>query len=232
MKLLKKNLQIAIDGPVGAGKSVGAYYLAKKLNIAYIYTGAMYRATAFIGIENGIDLKDELRLIAILKKTKLTILKPSKKKRVCDVFVNGRDVTDELFSSQMHWGSSVVATLPKIRKHLVKIQQQIAENQAVVMEGRDVTTVVLPQADLKIYMTADIGIRAKRRLKDLFKRGEKKTLKEVTEEIIKRDYQDSHRRIDPLQITADAWVLDTTGLSVKQEIEMIIKKLKEEKLII
>lgn len=227
MKLKKKNLQIAIDGPVAAGKSIGAYRLAQKLNILYVYTGAMYRAAAWIGLQNGLDLKKEKPLIKLLKKTKIELAKSSKKSRVCDVMVNGRDVTDKLFTPRIHWGSSQVAVFPQVRKHLVFLQQRIAKNQSVVMEGRDITTVVLPKADLKIYMTADLMLRAKRRLKDLLKSGEKTTLEKVIKEIKKRDYNDGHRKADPLKIASDAWVLDTTDLSIKAEIKAILTKLKE-----
>jgi len=231
LKLLKKNLQIAIDGPVGAGKSVGAYHLAQKLNILYVYTGAMYRVVALLGINNEINLKNEETLMKFLKKSRIELKKPSKKKRVCDVILNGQDVTEQLFSSQVHWGSSVIAVLPKIRKYLIHLQKKMAENHAVVMEGRDITTVVLPKADLKIYLTASLEVRAKRKWRDLQKRGEKKTLKQVTQEVLKRDKQDKNRELNPLQISDDVWVLDTSDLTIKQEVDLIINKLKQKKLI-
>lgn len=228
---LKKNLQIAIDGPVAAGKSIGAHSLAQKLKILYVYTGAMYRAVAWTGIKAGLDLEKEKPLVRILKKTKIELAKPTKKGRVCDVLVNSEDVTDQLFSSRVHWGSSQVAIFPRVRKHLVALQQKIAEKQAVVMEGRDITTVVLPKADLKIYMTADLETRGKRRLDQMRNMGEKKSLAEMLKEIKKRDYQDAHRKVDPLKITFDAWVLDTSNLSIDEEVEMIIDKLREKGLI-
>ncbi|MFC1711322.1 (d)CMP kinase [Patescibacteria group bacterium] len=231
MRLLKKDLQIAIDGPVASGKSIGAHLLAKKLNILYVYSGAMYRAVAFIGLKHGLDLEREEPLIKLVKKTKIKLEKPSKKNRVCDVLVNGKDITDELFTSRMHWGSSQVAIFPKVRKHLVALQQKMAKNQAVVMEGRDITTVVLPKADLKIYMTADLKVRAKRRLKDLQKSKEKVSLQQVIKDIQKRDYNDTHRKANPLKVSKDAWVLKTSKLSINEEIESILLKLKDLKLI-
>jgi len=227
LKLKKKNLQIAIDGPVAAGKSIGAYLLAKKLDILYVYTGAMYRAVAWLGLKHSLDLKKEEPLVKLLKKSKIDLDKPVKKGQVCRVEVNGRDITNQLFSSRIHWGSSQVAVFPKVRKHLVFLQKKIAENQPVVMEGRDITTVVLPKADLKIYMTADLQVRAERRLQDLLEKGEKATLNEVIKEIRKRDKNDSQRQTDPLRLASDAWVLDTTNLSIKEELEVIIKKLKK-----
>lgn len=120
MKLLKKNLKIAIDGPVASGKSLAAFKLAKKLGILYVYTGAMYRAVAWLGLENHLDLKKEAPLLKILKKAKIALRPPTKKEQVCDVLVNAKDVTSELFLPRTHWGSSQVAIFPKIRKHLVK----------------------------------------------------------------------------------------------------------------
>lgn len=231
MKLLKKNLQIAIDGPVGSGKSIGAHLLAKKLHILYVYTGAMYRAVAFLGLKHGLSLKQEQPLLKLLNSNKIELRKPSRKTRVCDILINNKDVTDQLFTTQIHWGSSQIAVFAKVRQTLVKLQKAIAKNQAVVMEGRDITTVVLPNADLKIYMTASLSIRAKRRLQDLLKSGEKITLNEVKKEIIKRDYQDKHRKADPLKIVPDAWILDTTNLSIDQEIELILQKLRQLNLI-
>lgn len=231
MKLKKKNLQIAIDGPVASGKSTGAFLLAQKLGILYVHTGAMYRAVAWLGIKNRIDLQDEEKLIQILGKTKIELKKPSKKHHFCEVFIDGENVTDELFTSKVSWASSAVAVFPKIRKYLVRLQKEMARNRSVVMEGRDITTIVLPKADLKIYMTADLKVRAKRRLKDHLKAGEKTTLSEVIKEVKKRDYNDFHRKASPLKITPDAWVLDTTNLSIKEEIKVILAKLKEKNLI-
>lgn len=227
MKLKKKNLQIAIDGPVASGKSIGALKLAQKLDILYVYSGAMYRAVAWLGLKNNLDLKKEEPLAELLKKTKITLKKTRSPNRFCDVYVNSQDITDKLFSARIHWGSSQVAVFPKVRKFLVALQQQIAKNQAVVMEGRDITTVVLPKADLKIYMTADLTIRAKRRLSDLKNRGEDYSLCKVKEMISKRDKNDMNRKISPLCQAKDAWILDTTKLSIDEEVNLIINKLKE-----
>lgn len=231
IKLKKKNLQIAIDGLVGSGKSIAASELAKKLGVLYVYTGAMYRAVAWLGLQKDLDLEKEEPLVKILKKAEIKLEKPSRKGRVCDVLVNDQDVTDELFSSRIHWGSAQVGRFPHVRKHLVALQQQIAQDQAVVMEGRDITSVVLPNADFKIYMTADLEMRARRCLKDLLKKGERVTFKEVLTEIKRRDYQDTHRAVDPLKKVPGAWVLDTTNLSVEEEIAMVIDKLKEQDLV-
>lgn len=231
MRLLKQDLQIAIDGPVAAGKSIAARLLAKKLGILYVYTGAMYRAVALLGLENGLDLTEEESLVKLLKKSKIELLPSKEKNRICTVLLNGKDVTEKLFTPRVSWGSSQVAVFPKVREILVKRQQEMTDNQAVIMEGRDITYRVLPKADLKIYMTADVKVRVKRRLKDLEKQGVKKTLEEVIKDTKKRDLQDSHRKADPLKIVTDAWVLDTSRMTIGEEIEVIIKKLKELELV-
>jgi CMP/dCMP kinase len=228
---LKNNLQIAIDGPLGAGKSVTAKLLSKRLNILYVYTGAMYRATALLGLQNGLDLKQETPLVKLLSNSKIELFPSEKSDKICKVLLNGIDVSDLLFSPELSRGASQVGIFPKIRQILVKKQQEIANNQAVVMEGRDIAVRVLPQADLKIYMTADVNIRAKRRWRDLIKQGFKVNLSEVIAETEKRDYQDSHRQTDPLKIVTDAWVLDTSKLTIEKTVDAIIDKLLEKKLI-
>jgi CMP/dCMP kinase len=232
MKLKKKNLHIAIDGPVASGKSVGAKMLSKKLDILYVYSGAMYRAVAFLGLSQGLDLTEEKPLTKLLKANKIELKTASKDDRFCDVLLNGQDITDMLFSSRINWGSSQVGVFPKVREILVSYQKQITSNNPVVMEGRDITTVVLPKADLKIYMTADLKTRAKRRQADLKRQGESQNLKQVIESIKKRDYQDIHRQTNPLKIAPDAWVIDTTDLTIKQEVDLIINRLKEMNLVV
>ncbi|PIS08727.1 cytidylate kinase [Candidatus Beckwithbacteria bacterium CG10_big_fil_rev_8_21_14_0_10_34_10] len=225
IKIRKKLLHIAIDGPVAAGKSIGASRLAKRLGILYVYTGAMYRAVAYLGLRNGLDLEKEAPLVKLLKKSKIELKKPSQKDRVCDVFLDGHDITRKLFSPRIHWGSSQVGVFSEVRKELVKIQKNISKNHSVVMEGRDITTVVLPQADLKIYMTASLKVRAKRRLKDLKNSGVKTSLADLMKKIEKRDKQDSKRKASPLKIAANAWILDTSKLTILEEVEAIVKKL-------
>jgi len=230
-KLLKKNLQVAIDGPVAAGKSIAARMLAKKLGILYVYTGAMYRAVALLGFKNNLDLTKEDPLVELLEKSEIKLVPSKEKDKICTVLLNGQDITDELFTPRVSWGSSQVGILPKIRKILVKKQQEIAQNQPVIMEGRDITYRVLPNADLKIYMTANLDIREKRRWKDLRKKGIEKKLKEIIKETKKRDYQDSHRKTDPLKITKNAWVVNTSNMTIKEEINVVLKKLQEKGLI-
>jgi len=222
---INKNIQIAIDGPVGAGKSTVAYLLAQKLNILYIDTGSMYRAVALLAIINNLDFYNEADIMAILKKSTIKLLPPFKKSRFCTVLLNNKNVTKKIRTQKVSWGSSAVAVLPQVRKHLVKLQKRIAKAQSVVMEGRDITTVVLPQADLKIYMTASVEARAKRRHKELQKKGIKQTFSATLKETKKRDRQDSNRETDPLTVTQEVWLLKTSNLTINQVITAIIKRL-------
>lgn len=230
---MKKNLQIAIDGPAAAGKGTIASLLARKLGLKYVYTGAMYRAVALFGLKSNVDLDDEENMVALLKKIKIEFRKPQRDNPYgYSIILNGEDVTEEIRSPKVGWGASVVGTLPQIRKFLVERQQEIVKKQSVIMEGRDITTRVLPRADLKIYLTATLKERIRRRKRQLEEeQGIKKSLKEVARETKKRDYQDSHREADPLTITPDAWMLDTTDLTVQQVTEKISKKLKEKSLL-
>ncbi|NMB56960.1 (d)CMP kinase [Candidatus Beckwithbacteria bacterium] len=231
---MKQNnfLQIAIDGPVGAGKSIIANLLSKKLGIVYVYTGAMYRAVAYLGLRNNLSLENnEEKIFTLLQKAEIELTPTDQKDRVCNVLIDGEDVSDELFTPEVSWGSSVVATYPKIRQELVKRQQKIAQGQSVIMEGRDIALRVLPEAQIKIFMTADVKVRAQRRWRDLQKKGYQKTYEEVLNETIDRDYQDSHRETDPLKKVAEAWVLDTTNLTIEEVVDLICQKIKEKGLI-
>lgn len=219
MKIFKKNIQIAIDGPVGSGKSVGARLLAKKLGIFYLNTGATFRAVAYLAVKKGLNFQDE-QLITLINKTKIDI--KMERSGSCRLIIAGQDVTKKLFSKQMDYGSSAVAVRPKIRDILTQKWRETAEDKAIVMEGRDINK-VLPKADLKIFMTASLKIRAQRIWK---KYGTKGELKKVEKQIKIRDYQDSHRKINPLKYTRDYWLLDTSSLTMEEEINHIIKKLK------
>lgn len=213
-------MQIAIDGPVASGKSTVAYLLSKKLGILYIDTGAMYRAVALLSIKNNIALKDEDGIIKLLKKTKIDLKMPR------HVYINGENVSSEIRIPEISSGASKVALLPRVRKYLVNLQKKLSQNQGVVMEGRDITTVVLKNADLKIYLTADPKERAGRRRKQLKEQGITKSFSEVLKDTIERDNQDSSRKTDPLTITKDSWVLDTTKLTINEVVNKILEKTK------
>jgi len=230
---MKKKTQIAIDGPVAAGKGTIAAILAKKLKILYIYTGAMYRALAFLANQERVDLKDEEQLLKLLKKSKMSFRKVEVDNPLgYSIFLNGEDITQKIRTSEFAWGASVVGVLPKIRKVMVEKQQALAGGKAVIMEGRDITTKVLPQASLKIYLTANQETRAKRRQKQLFQELRiKKSFNEILKETKTRDQQDTQRKVDSLTIVPDAWVIDTTNLSIDQVVARIWRRLKEQKII-
>ena len=226
-----KNIQIAIDGPAGAGKSTIARLLSKQLSITYIDTGSMYRTVALIAQRNSIEFTNEKELIPLLKKSKISLYPPKNNSRFCTVMLDNKDVTKELRSEKISWGASSVATLPRVRKHLVNLQKTMAKKQSVVMEGRDITSVVLPKADIKIFMTASVESRAKRRHIELSKKGTKQSFPATLKQTKKRDQQDSGREADPLKIVPGAWLLKTTKLTINQVVEAIIKKLLHLKLI-
>ncbi len=228
---IKKNLQIAIDGPVASGKGTVASILSRKLKILYVNTGAMYRAVAYLARSHGLDYLNESAILSLLKKTTITLKQTNKKNHFCSVFLDGSDISEEILTPEMSQGSSAVAVLPSIRQELVKRQKKITAGQSVVMEGRDIITRVLPEADLKIFMTADIDERARRRYLQLRERGIKENISQVITETKERDYQDTHRKADPLKLTKGALVLDTTKLTIEQAVEQILIKLKERQLI-
>jgi len=228
-----KKLQVAIDGPVAAGKGTVAKLLAQKLGILYVDTGAMYRAVTLFIKRNRIDWKDEERICALLKREtpQIKLETPQENDgRLVTVLLNGEDVSWEIRTEEISWGVSVVTRYRCVRDFMLLRQRQLAQKQSVVMEGRDITTRILPAATLKIYMDADKGVRVQRRYQQLLERGEKVSLEEVKKYLKKRDDQDRHRTNDPLVIAADAWILDTTNLSIEAVVEAIIQQIKRKKL--
>ncbi len=225
-------LQIAIDGEVGAGKSDISSRLARELGLTYLYTGAMYRALALACTREGEAFADKEKVISLLDKYTIDLRPPPKKsKRGFSVVLNEEDVTDQLFNPEIDKGSSSVSTIPEVRKFMVARQQELAQGKSVVMEGRDIGYRVLPNAQLKIYLTASLEERAKRRWKQNSERGTEQSLEELLEDIRKRDDQDTNRAIDPLKKLPDAWLLDTTGMSQKQVVTTIIQELQNRNLI-
>lgn len=225
-------LQIAIDGPVGAGKSDISARLAKKLNMIYVNTGAMYRACAYLCFINKINYKDEERVLSLVQKHIIDLKEPlPKSKKVFRLLIDGKDVTDKIFNPEMDKGSSDVSTLSKIRVYMVNLQQRIALGKSVVMEGRDIGYKVLPNAQMKIFLTASIEERAKRRFKLAKIKKINKTYQENLEDTKSRDYQDTTRKTDPLKKSEDAWEFDTTKLTQNQVVNQIINELIKRKLI-
>ncbi len=227
MKILKKELKIAIDGPVGSGKSLAAELLAKKLGIFYLNTGATFRVVALVALKKGLDFRSK-EVHRILKKKEIEI--KIKKSGDYRVILEGRNVTRELFTSEVAWGASCVATLPEIRKILTRKWREIVKNKPFIAEGRDMA-LIFPQADLKVFMTADCQVRAKRIQKKLKEKELGKSFDQVLQEIKARDHQDMYRKINPLKFSSKYWLLDTSDLTPEEEIEIIIRKLKKMKLV-
>lgn len=223
-------LQIAIDGPVAAGKGDIAARLAKALNVVYIYTGAMYRMLALACIRECVGTKDVPKVLDVLGRITIDLGKPSGEHAIT-ALLNGEDVTDRIMAPDTAQGASDVATIPEVRAIMVARQQKLAEGKSVVMEGRDIGIRVLPNAQLKMYLTASIEERARRRWEQWKKKGIDKPMAEVIEDTRIRDEQDSSRATDPLQKLPDAWELDTTGMSQDQVIEAIVAELTRRNLL-
>jgi CMP/dCMP kinase len=227
---MKQNLQIAIDGPVAAGKGTVARLVAERLGITYIDTGAMYRVAALLSTRAGVSWVEENRVAELVKVAEIELKHPEGEKkdgRLITVIVDGEDVSWKIRTEEMSRGSSAVAKLPLVRQALVKKQQEIAAKQGVVMEGRDITFRVLPEADLKIYLTASVEERAKRRHQELLMRGEDVVYELVLNDLKKRDEQDMGREVDPLHIVDGAWVLDTTGMTIEDVVKAIEAKVSQ-----
>lgn len=216
---MKKTIQIAIDGPAGAGKSTIAKIVAEKLGFTYIDTGAMYRAITYKALQQQIALTDEAALAELLSKSTIT-LKPSEHGQL--VFLDGLDVSAVIRTNDVTASVSQVAAHAAIREQMVAAQQQLAAAGGVVMDGRDIATHVLPQAELKIFMSATVEERARRRLIDNEKRGIPSTLQSLMEDIAHRDKLDSEREVSPLVQAEDALFLDTTSLTIDEAAHEIL----------
>lgn len=223
---MAKPIQIAIDGPAAAGKSTIAKIVAEKLGYIYIDTGAMYRAITLKAIKNGIDLSSNEESGALLLDTEID-LQPSTNGQL--VFLDHENVTEAIRTQQVTQAVSQMAAHALVRERMVELQQQLAEERGVVMDGRDIGTHVLPNAPLKIFMSASVEERAERRFKENKTRGIETPLKELQAEIAKRDKMDSEREVAPLKKAEDAIFLDTTSLTI-QEAASEILKLAEERL--
>jgi len=220
---LAESLAIAIDGPAGAGKSTIAKEVASQLGYVYIDTGAMYRAVAYYCKENSIDWKREEEVIGALKDIKIEIQIINEKQHI---YLNKKDITDSIRNEEIASGASTVATYEKVRIELVRLQQELASKTSVVMDGRDIGTHVLPNANYKIFLTASVTERAMRRVQELEQNGQQVELKKIKEDIIKRDYNDSNRKFSPLSKAEDAIIVDTTGKSIKEVTDEVLNIIK------
>jgi cytidylate kinase len=218
---VKKKIVIAIDGPAASGKSTTAKLVAKRLGYLYIDTGAMYRAMGLKAKRLGIPLSDAEAIAAMARETVIT-QKPGRNGAV--TFLDGQDVSQEIRTPEVSQLASDISTISAVRRRLVAQQQEMGRGGGVVMEGRDITTVVFPQAEVKVYMEASVEERAKRRQAELSRKGIKASLAEIEKQIRDRDLQDSTRADSPLTRDQGAVVIDTTGLSIDRQVEMVLEQ--------
>ena len=218
-------ITIAIDGYSSCGKSTTAKALARKLGYSYIDTGAMYRAVTLYFLENNIDADDISAVKNALEKIEITFRVNASKdaENISDVYLNGRNVEYEIRQMEVSNNVSKVSAVKEVRVKMVKLQQEMGKHKAVVLDGRDIGTVVFPNAELKIFMTANPFVRAKRRYDELHAKGTEVTMAEVQANIEKRDYIDTHREESPLTEARDAIVLDNTHISREEQLEFVMK---------
>lgn len=214
---------VAIDGPAGAGKSTIAKAAAKELGFIYVDTGALYRAIAYNAVTKGV-IDDTQKIIDMLIDTNVELKYVD---GVQAVYLNGDDVSAYIRTPEISMGASKVSAIPQVREFLLNLQRDIAQKNNVIMDGRDIATVVLPNADVKIFLFASPECRAQRRCKELIEKGEDVTLEDVLADVNQRDYQDSHREIAPLKPSEDSVMADTSKLTLEESIQLIIDIVKE-----
>lgn len=222
---MEKGLQVAIDGPASSGKSTVAKIIAKRFGYVYCDTGAMYRSVTWAALENGIDVSDTKQLIDLARRIKITFEPGQPDQRV---FVDGHEVTKDIRTEKIAANVSAVAAIPEVRAQMVEQQRQIAQAGGIVMDGRDIGTTVLPDAQVKVFLVASAHERARRRYEENLQKGlATQSLDELEAAIKLRDQKDSTRKVSPLTQAKDAILIDTTSLTIDQvvdEISALIKK--------
>lgn len=219
-----KIINVAIDGPAGAGKSTISRKAAAELGYIYIDTGALYRTVGLNALRLGVDIQSDDAVISTLTddlKVELKFIDGEQR-----MFLNGDDVSSEIRTPEASMAASRVSAVPKVREYLFDLQKQLAKSNNCIMDGRDIGTVVLPDADVKIFLTASPEARAERRYKELIEKGMDAKYDDVLADMIKRDYDDSHRAIAPLKQADDAVLCDTSELTLQQSIDLVINTIK------
>lgn len=221
--------QIAIDGPVAAGKGTVSRLIAKRLGFLYVDTGAMYRVAALLAHRASVPFENAQAVLDLVQKSVISMRPPKEDEadgRQCTVLLDGEDVSWKIRTETISAGASVVASHKVLRAELVRQQQAIAQSQSVVMEGRDITFRVLPEAQLKIFLTATDTERARRRHMELLEKGQDVTFEEIHSDLLERDKRDMERDVDPLHIVPGAWVIDTSTLTIEDVVEMVVSKVQ------
>ncbi len=217
-------INVAVDGPAGAGKSTVSRRAAKILGLVYVDTGALYRAIGLYVIEKGIDTKDEKAVTSVLKDITVDLDNSDGEQRV---LLCGEDVTGNIRTGAVSMAASDVSSYPEVRAFLLETQKKIAREKSVIMDGRDIGTVVLPDADVKVFLTADAQVRAKRRFLELTERKEKVDYNTILAEINERDHNDKNRAVAPLKQADDAILLDTSKMSFDESIQALVNIIRK-----
>ena len=221
----KKIYSIAVDGPSGAGKSTLAKAIAAELHIIYVDTGAIYRTIGCYARRQGVDAADARAVVALLPRVRIEMRYDEQ--GLQHMLLQGEDVTEEIRLPEMSLYASAVSAIPEVRAFLLEMQRDFARKSSVIMDGRDIGTVVLPHADVKIFLQADVEVRARRREKELQERGTPRPFQQVLAEMKERDYNDSHRAAAPLRAAEDAVVVDTSDLDFQQSKEAMLQIIRE-----
>lgn len=217
-------ISIAVDGPAGAGKSTVSKGVAARFGFIYVDTGALYRTLSYGLLRDRVDIENDGKIAEFLKSAVVGIKYVNNEQRV---FLNGEDVSDYIRTNEISMTTSKISAKPIVREFLLELQRKLARENNVIMDGRDIGTVVLPDATLKVYLTAAAEDRAERRYKELIERGENVKFEDILNDVNKRDYNDMHRDISPLKKADDAVTVDTTGNNLEESIELLSSVIKE-----
>ena len=219
------SIAIAIDGPAGAGKSTIAKLAAKELNFIYVDTGALYRTVGLAATLNNVEPKASPQVDELLRKIKVELTFNDKNEQI--VLLDGEDVSSKIRTPEASMMASAISAVPSVRAYLLDLQRNIAKTNNVIMDGRDIGTVVLPNAQIKIFLSANPEDRAKRRYDELLEKGMDVKYEDILADVIERDYNDSHRDIAPLKPADDSIMVDTTGNTLEESVELLISIMKE-----